>query len=277
MVSKELTTSGRPVTLPQLGPEARLALDVAVGAAGVAVGAAVVAVRTVHRVTAPVTRLFWRPPLLATRYQPASLLGGLARTGAADREELRRRAEVLLDAWAPVIVALVVERLDLTRLVEENVDLDEIVSTVDLDAAVARVDLDAVVARVAIDAVLDRVDLDSVVARVDIDAVLDRVDLNEVAKRLDVDAVVARADLDAAVSRVDIDAVIDRVDVIGIIEEVLDVIDLPAIIRDSTGSMASETVRGARMTSITADDAISRAVDRALFRRRHKQAPEPTT
>ena len=32
--------------------------------------------------------------------------------------------------------------------------------------------------------------------------------------------------------------------------------------------MASETVRGARMTSITADDALSRAVDRALFRRR---------
>ncbi len=268
MVSKELTTSGRPATVPQLGPEARLALDVAVGAAGVAVGAAVVAVRTVHRVTSPVTRLFWRPPLLATRYQPASLLRGLARTGAADREHLRRRAEVMLDVWTPVIVALVVERLDLTRLVEENVDLDEIVSTVDLDAAVARVDLDGAVARV---------DLDRAVALVDIEAILDRVDLNEVAKRLDVDAVVARADLDAAVSRVDIDAVIDRVDVIGIVEEVLDVIDLPAIIRDSTGSMASETVRGARMTSITADDAISRAVDRALFRRRHKQAPEPTT
>ena len=74
MVSKELTTSGRPAAVPQLGPEARLALDVAVGAAGLTVGAAVVAVRTVHRVTAPVTRLFWRPPLLATRYQPASLL-----------------------------------------------------------------------------------------------------------------------------------------------------------------------------------------------------------
>ena len=57
-------------------------------------------------------------------------------------------------------------------------------------------------------------------------------------------------------------------------------IDLPAIIRDSTGSMASETVRGARMTSITADDAISKAIDRALFRRRgtsrHRSAPEVT-
>jgi hypothetical protein len=94
--------------------------------------------------------------------------------------------------------------------------------------------------------------------------VIDRVDLNEVASRLDVDAVVARADLDA---------VIDRVDIVGIVEEVLDVIDLPGIIRDSTGSMASETVRGVRMTGISADDAISKAVDRALWRRRRTQVP----
>ena len=87
-MSKELTTSGRPVTVPHLGPEARLALDVALGVAGVAVGATVVAVRTVHRVTAPVTRLLWRPPLLATRYHPATVFAELARTGGAEREEL---------------------------------------------------------------------------------------------------------------------------------------------------------------------------------------------
>lgn len=285
-MSKDLTTSGRPVAVPQLGPEARLALDVALGVAGVTVGAAVVAVRTVHRVTAPVTRLLWRPPLLPARYHPATLVADVARTGGAEREDLSRRVEALFDVWMPVIVAAVVERLDLTRLVEENVDLDELVATVDLDAAVALVDLDAavrrvdldaavalvdieaVIARVDLDAVVATVDLDAAVARVDIDAVIDRVDLNEVASRLDVDAVVARADLDA---------VIDRVDLIGIVEEVLDVIDLPAIIRDSTGSMASETVRGARMTSITADDAIGRAVDRALFRRRHRLPPEVTS
>ena len=232
MVSKELTTSGRPVAVPHLGPEARLVLDVALGVAGATAGAAIVAVRTVHHLTAPVTRLLWRPPLLPRRYHPATIVGDLARTGGADREELGRQAEALLDVWMPAIVAMVVERLDLTSLVEDNVDLDKIVSTVDLDAAVARVDLDAAV------------------------------------RRVDLDAIVATVDLDAAVERVDLDAVISRIDLIGIVEEVLDVIDLPAIIRDSTGSMASETVRGARMTSITADDAISRAIDRALFRRR---------
>ena len=232
MVSKELTTSGRPVAVPQLGPEARLVLDVALGVAGATAGAAIVAVRTVHHLAAPVTRLLWRPPLLPRRYHPATLVGDLARTGGADREELSRQLETLLDVWMPAIVATVVQRLDLTRLVEDNVDLDRIVSTVDLDAAVARVDLDAAV------------------------------------RRVDLDAIVATVDLDAAVRRVDLEAVISRIDLIGIVEEVLDVIDLPAIIRDSTGSMASETVRGARMTSMGADDAISRAVDRALFRRR---------
>jgi hypothetical protein len=130
---------------------------------------------------------------------------------------------------------------------------------VDLDAAVRRVDLDAIVATVDLDAAVRRVDLDAIVATVDLDAAVRRVDL---------DAIVATVDLDAAVERVDLEAVISRIDLIGIVEEVLDVIDLPAIIRDSTGSMASETVRGARMTSMGADDAISRAVDRALFRRR---------
>jgi hypothetical protein len=290
-VSKELTTSGRPVAVPQLGPEARMVLDVALGVAGVTVGAAVVAVRTVHRVTAPLTRLLWHPPLVPTRFHPATVVADLARTGGADREELRRRAEVLLDAWVPALVATLVERLDLTQLVEDNVDIDQIVSTVDLDAAVARVDIDAAVARVDLDGAVSLVDLDAVVARVDIDAIVDRLDLDAVAARLDVDAVVARADFDAVIDRIDLDAVaakldvdavmaradldavIERIDIVGIIEEVLDVIDLPAIIRDSSGSMASETVRGVRMTGINADDALSRVVDRALFRRRHHNEP----
>ena len=287
--------------MPQLGPEARLALDVALGVAGVTVGAAVVAVRTVHRVTAPLTRLLWHPPLVPTRFHPATVVADLARTGGADREELRRRAEVLLDAWVPALVAMIVERIDITQLVEDNVDLDQIVSTVDLDAAVARVDLDAAVARVDLDTAVARVDLDgvvslvdldAVVARVDIEAIVDRIDLDAVAAKLDVDAVVARADFDAVIDRIDLDAVaakldvdavmaradldavIERIDIVGIIGEVLDVIDLPAIIRDSSGSMASETVRGVRMTGINADDALSRVVDRALFRRRHHNASD---
>ena len=136
-MSKELTTSGRPVAVPQLGPEARLVLDVALGVAGATAGAAIVAARTAHHLTAPVTRLFWRPPLLPEALPPRYPRRRPRPHRGADREELSRHAEMLLDVWMPAIVATVVERLDLTRLVEDNVDLDKIVSTVDLDAAVA--------------------------------------------------------------------------------------------------------------------------------------------
>lgn len=84
-----------------------------------------------------------------------------------------------------------------------------------------------------------------------------------------VELVVSRLDLTNLVIRhVDIDGVIGAVDLVPVVEQVLADIDLPAIIRDSTGSMASETVRGARLTGITVDDAIGQAIQRRLFRRR---------
>jgi hypothetical protein len=107
--------------------------------------------------------------------------------------------------------------------------------------------------------VLDRVDLTAVVLeRVDLDAVLDAV-----LDRIDLTAVVLeRVDLDALVQ-----AVLARIDLVALAEEVIDAVDLPEIIRESTGSMASETVRGARMQGIAADEAVGRAVDRLLLRR----------
>ena len=276
-MATELVRTRGALRVPRLPPEAERVVDVAVGLAGLTVGAAVAAARTTHRVTAPMTRLLWRPPLVPHQLQPASLAGRLALVGRSDRELLVRRAEALLDAWTPVVVAAVVERIDLTRLVEEHVDLDEVVSTVDLDAAVRRVDLDAVVDRIDLDAVAAKLDVDAVIERADLDAAVSRVDIEAVISRIDLDAIAAKLDVDAVIERADLDAVIARIDLIAIVDEVLEEIDLPAIIRDSTGSMASETVRGARMTSISADEAISRAVDRALFRRRRPPAPGAAT
>ena len=266
-------TSRGSRVVPRVSPDAQRALDVTLGLAGMTVGAAVVAVRTAHRVTAPVTRLLWRPPLLPRSLHPATILEEAARTGRAEQVALRRRFEVLLDAWAPVLVEAVVERIDLTRLVREHVDLDALVASVDLDAAVARVDLDAAVARVDLDAIAATLDVDAVVARADLDAAVARVDIEAILDRVDLDAIAATLDVDAVVARADLDRVIARIDIVRIVEEVLDAIDLPAIIRDSTGSMASETVRGVRMTGVSADDALSRVVDRALFRRRHPERP----
>jgi hypothetical protein len=175
----------------------------------------------------------------------------------------------------------------LDQLVTEAIA--EVVRRVDLDATIARVDLDAVVQRVDIEAVLDRIDLtDTVLTRVDLDALVSqvmtrvdekdiaalasKVDVDTVARRLDIEAVLDRMDLTSTVlKRVDlvkvVDAVLDQMDLIALANEIIDGVDLPEIIRDSTGSMASETVKGVRMQGIGADQAVDRALDRLLLRR----------
>lgn len=100
-----------------------------------------------------------------------------------------------------------------------------------------------------------------------VDRVLRQVDLTAVVKR--------HVDLDALVADVDMEAVIKRIDLAGLVEQVLDAIDLPEIIRESTGSMASETVREVRMRTITADEAVARIADKILLRLRRGQARTP--
>ena len=99
-----------------------------------------------------------------------------------------------------------------------------------------------------------RVDLDAVAARIDVEAVVDRLDLTE--------TVLTRVDLKRRGRRV-----LEQVDLPALVEGVLDEIDLPEIIRDSTGTMASETVRSVRMQGVNADETVTRVVDRLLMRR----------
>ena len=79
-------------------------------------------------------------------------------------------------------------------------------------------------------------------------------------------------DIDAIAGRLDLDAVIDRIDMIAIVEE-----GSPrSTCWPSSASRPGdgvETVRGARMTGISVDDAISRGLERHLFRRRRQSTP----
>jgi hypothetical protein len=263
--------------------------DVVVGATSRVVRAAARTAHTAGSALEPVTQVLLRPPIVPTQLQPAGWLASVARDGADQlaslREELARRLDVLV----PVVLAEVLQRAHLTQLVLEYVDLDDVVAAVDLDAAAARldvervvnrVDLDAVARRIDVEAVVDRVDVEAVVGRVDVDSIVSRVDLDAAARRLDIDSVLDRLDLTSVVlERVDLEvlvqAVLDRIDLIKLAEEVIDGVDLPEIIRESTGSMASDTVRGVRMQGIVADEAVGRAVDRLLLRRgrRSTQAP----
>jgi hypothetical protein len=274
-----------------------VAVSVAVSA-GV-LGAAVSATRRAAIALHPVTRMMLKPPWVPARLHPEGWLEVLNRKGESHTAALRLELSRRLDELVPMVLAEVLQRAHVTDLILRYVDVDTVVSAVDLDAAAARLDVAAVVEKVEVDPIVGRVDLDAVIDRVDIDAVLDKLDLTLVVlDRVDLDAVVARVDLDAVLDRVDIDAVLDkldltsvvlqrvdldllieavlsRVDMIGLAAEVIDGVDLPEIIRESTGSMASDTVRGARMQSIAADEAVGRAVDRFLLRRRHRSTQAP--
>jgi hypothetical protein len=141
------------------------------------------------------------------------------------------------------------------------VDVDALIRAVDIDAVLDRIDLTAIVR--------DRVNLDALIRAVDIDAVLDRIDLNAIVRdRVNIDGIVRAVDIDAVAARLDLDAVIERLDLPVLAQETIDEIDLPLIIRESSGSMASEAVRGVRMHSIDADEAVHRALNRILRPRR---------
>lgn len=225
--------------------------------------------------------------------------GPAAERGRALRAQLTTVAVAALQRTARQVLDAVLPGLDITELVLSHVDLDRIAAELDLDAAVARVDLDAAVARVDLDAIANRLDLDAVVARVDLDAVVarvdlaaivDRIDVEAVAARLDLDrlaadldlqAIVARLDLDAVaarldadlvVARVDLDAIVRRIDLVAIAQSVIDAIDLPEIVRESTGALSSDAVRSVRAEGRRADDRVAGLVDR-LLRRSPDRAP----
>ena len=100
-------------------------------------------------------------------------------------------------------------------------------------------------------------------------AALDQLDLSQlVLERVDFGRVI-----DAALQQVDLTQVVmGQVDLVAVAEYVVAEIDLPEIIRASTGSVASETVRGLRMQGVGADQAVTRIVDRVLFRRAQRRS-----
>jgi len=209
------------------------------------------AVRRLAPVTRPFLRVALHPPLVPSRWQPERVATAFRTRGAGVRVDLSGAISTLLDRLVPELLEQVLRRVDLTELVVAHVDLDRVVAHVDLDAAVAGVDIDAVVARVDLDEIAAGLDVDAVARRLDVDAVLDRLDLTElVLRRIDLDALVA--------------AVLAHVDLAAIANDVIDAVDLPEIIRESSGAMTSETIRGARMRGVAADQAIGRVRDRLL-------------
>jgi len=157
----------------------------------------------------------------------ARVLDGQWKTAQA---ETVQAASAFLAVLVPEIAGALFDQVDLTALVRERVDLNAIVDDVDI----ARI--------------LERVDVDQVVAKVDVDGIVDRVDIDRVTER------------------VDLPAIIERLDLTAIALEVVDDIDLPTIVRESSGALASEGVQTVRVQGMNADRLVSRVVDKVLRR-----------
>jgi hypothetical protein len=226
----------------------RSSADVSLGLAGLLASAGASGARRNLAVASPVLRVVARDVVLLTG--SSRRVRELQARGELLRERTRIELSRLLDRMVPVLLASILRRMDLTAVVHEQVDIDRLVKDVDVDGVASRLDLDAVVQRVDVDAVVQRVDLDTIVQRLDLTGiVLDRVDMERVVQE-----------------------VLSHVDIIGIAEYVVDAIDLPQIVRDSSGALTSDTVRGVRMRGVAGDRAIRRMRDRML--RRGGTSPE---
>ena len=157
---------------PQLPSSVQGPLDAALGAA-VTVARPVVAVTVVvGRAVEPLARdvfaLVARPPLVPAAWTPAEITARLAERGRGVRLAGVEDAEVAggeaLDLVIPTVLDRVLDRIDITELVLQRVELDRVV-----DAVLDKMDLTQLV--------LDRVDLATV-----INAALDDIDITEIVR-----------------------------------------------------------------------------------------------
>lgn len=155
-----------------------------------------------------------------------------------------------LATYTATTVVGVVEQ---TLVYAVNGALDRLVPTI-ADAVISRIDIN--------DIVRERVDLHAIVTEA-----LDTLDLTQL--------VIDRVDVNEIVAQADFDAIIDRVPIVAIADYVIEEIDLPQIIRDSTSGIAGEAMDTIRKQGVGADQLVSRVADRLLLRRRQRQVDAP--
>ncbi len=242
-------------TSAQKDPAATLA-GAGLGAAVTAAEAAADAARQVADTIGPA--LTW---LVEPRFakDAGEMAAGAARVldgqWKASRAEMVEAASSFLGALVPEIAQGVADQVDLTAIVRDRVDVNAIVDDVDIES------------------ILERVDLDALVDRIDVDAIVRKVDMEQLARSFPVETIVDRVDVDRVIARTDLVAIVDRLDLGEIAEEVIDDVDLPRLIRESSGAMASETVQTVRVQGMNADRLVSHVVDKVLRREARELLP----
>jgi hypothetical protein len=254
------------------------ATDAIIGVAWSAVRLGDAAAQRAASAARPLVRMALSPPLVPERLRPMNLLATPTRRWRADREGAIETLALWSSALAPAAGERAARLVDLDAIMVGaigRIHLQELAET-----AISRLDLDALASsliaeidvRTLADQLVASVDLTSVVRSamesMDLAALvadaLDQVDLTGiVVERVDFERVIVRA-----MESIDLtQLVLDRVDLVRLVDGV----DLPEIIRESTGSMATETLEDVRIQSMAADQAIAKVMGRLLRRK-----PEPT-
>jgi hypothetical protein len=106
-----------------------------------------------------------------------------------------------------------------------------------------------------------------------VNQVLDQIDLTTmVVDHVDLAKIIDSVDIAAVVQHIDIEAIVSQMDLGGLANQVIEEVDLPGLIRQSSGAMASESIVGVRTQGIEADEWVNRVVDRVLMRRGDRAA-----
>lgn len=99
------------------------------------------------------------------------IVGDLAaiprRAGEATVDGIRATIDLVVDE---VMSAL--SRADLTAVITESLDLNQLLDTIDLDALLARLDLNALLAQIDLNPLLERIDLNEVIERIDMNPIV---------------------------------------------------------------------------------------------------------
>ncbi|MDG3009633.1 hypothetical protein G4X40_05680 [Rhodococcus sp. D2-41] len=217
------------------------------GVGSVLLGAAVSAAAGSLRMAEAALGAVPRVPVIGPRL--GELVAESAERGRRSLELAAVLSRSVLRVVIREILAAALAEANVTEIVRDHVDLDAIAEQIDVDAVVARVDLPAIVRRL---------DLDAIVEGVDIERILNRVDVDGVA------------------ARIDLERILERLDMIALADEIIQGVDLPQIIRDSTGSLTTEAVRGVRSQGMQADDAVAGFFGRLLGRDAPAEIEPPT-
>jgi hypothetical protein len=258
--------------------EAHEVVDVVLGIGWDLANAADRLLRLGNKVASPALSLVLAPPLVPQKWTAGRLLQHVSLGWRAERPDAVRA----LYAWSAKVVPaasdLVLNLVDVDRLVVlalGRMDLQQLART-----ALPQLDIEELMTTALTDLNVRRL-IEQILAGLDLTPIAENVvqslDLKEiVATALDqmdlTDIVVERVDLRrviiSALEELDLtQLVLERVDLVRVADVIVDGVDLSEIIRDSTGSMVSETVHDVRVQGIEADRAVSRLVDRLLRRR----------